>query len=181
MLKNVAAIATLLAFTEAVRLTKKQAFDHLDHNEAVDACWEEECAARAPVEPTVEETVEKIEEEVNIIEEEIEEAIEEIVDPEPEPEESEKEESEAEPEEPIIKLPPEAPVPEVFVETVKEEAKIEEIEEVVDELVEDFCGLPWEVELTPEVAEKALVEAIDSVSNYEMADEDQIKMMNKDE
>ena len=60
MLKNVAAIATLFAFSEAVRLT----FDHLAENEAVDKCWEDECAARAPVEPTVEETIEKIEEEV---------------------------------------------------------------------------------------------------------------------
>ena len=47
-------------------------------------------------------------------------------------------------------------------------------------MVDDFCGLPWEKELPPQVAEKALADAIDKVSNYEMADEDQLKMMGGD-
>ena len=44
-------------------------------------------------------------------------------------------------------------------------------------MVADFCGLPWETPLPEETAEKALADAIDTVSNYEMADDDEMKMM----
>ena len=86
MLKNIAAIATLLAFSQAVQLTSEPKFDHAAENESVDSCWEKECAKRALEESTAEEKIEEIEEAVDSVEEEIEEAILEIIDPEPEPE-----------------------------------------------------------------------------------------------
>ena len=48
-------------------------------------------------------------------------------------------------------------------------------------MVDDFCGLPWEIELPPQVAEKALADAIDTVTNYEMAEDDQLEMMGEKE
>ena len=185
MYKNIAAIATLLAFAEAVQLDPKPRFDVTLHNEEVDSCWKDECAKRAIEQPTPEEIVEEIEEEVDSVEEEIEEAIEEIVDPEPEPEEESEEteveeEEEEEEEEPIFVLPPDEPLPEVFVEAKVEDDQVEILKEKTEELVEDFCGLPWEKELAPEVAEKALADAIDAVSNYEMAEEDELKILEGD-
>ena len=44
-------------------------------------------------------------------------------------------------------------------------------------MVADFCGLPWATPLPEEVAEKALVDAVETVSNYEMADDDEMKML----
>merc|ERR1712156_1273846 len=55
MLKNIAAIATLVAFAQAAQLYSEPKFDHIAENEAVDSCWEKECAARTPEEPDVEE------------------------------------------------------------------------------------------------------------------------------
>ena len=187
MLKNVAAFAALIAFSQAVQLTTR--FDHVAENESVDSCWESECAKRAIEMPTPEEKIEEIEEAVESVEEEIEEEIEEILDPEPEPESeedveselSEEEEEEEEEEEPIIVLPPTEPVPEVFVEAEREAEVIETIVEKTEELVEDFCGLPWDKPLAPEVAEKALADAIETVENYEMADEDQLAMLEGEE
>ena len=98
MLKNIAAIATLLAFSQAVQLTSEPKFDHVAENESVDSCWEKECAKTAIEEATAEEKIEEIEEAVDSVEEEIEEAILEIIDPEPEPEvEDEDEEEEEDP------------------------------------------------------------------------------------
>ena len=57
MLRNVAAIASLIAFAQAIQLTK---FDHVAENEAVDSCWESECAKNAPEMPTPEEKIEEI-------------------------------------------------------------------------------------------------------------------------
>ena len=188
MLKNIAAIATLVAFAQAVQLYSEPKFDHVAENEAVDSCWEKECAARTPEEPDVEEKIEEIEEAVDSVEEEIEEAIEEIVEPKPEPEEEseeseveEEEEEEESEEDPIIVLPPEEPIPEAFIKTQEKEKEIEIIKEKTQELVDDFCGLPWETPLEPQVAEKALADAIDTVSNYEMAEDDQLEMMGEKE